>query len=216
MMVLSQQPTTHCNHTHCPISSSPKPSMQSLTHISYRMFEGGPPKPKGMPGHLVIEYFSLLIMETRRHGLMGGFGGNTGLGLCSSPRYLLDVNLVPQSREIYFIDIWDLGMVLHGKPQFWQCGPAPRSTYITPLLLIIIPFISPPTWVRIPPLDLHRVVHPLPFAHTLGWAWNDAPGLMQLKRKVKAYLATFNMKMYHKMHKRVETNTFSTWAKANT
>ena len=49
------------------------------------MFEGGPPESKGMPCHLESEYCSLLIMDTSGHGLMGGFGGKNGLGLCSFP-----------------------------------------------------------------------------------------------------------------------------------
>ena len=49
------------------------------------MFEGGPPEPKGMPCHLVIEYCSLLIIDTFGHGLMGGFGKKNGLGLRSFP-----------------------------------------------------------------------------------------------------------------------------------
>lgn len=49
------------------------------------MFEGGPPEPKGMPCNLVIECCSLFIMDTFGHGLMGGFGGKGGLGLCSCP-----------------------------------------------------------------------------------------------------------------------------------
>ena len=49
------------------------------------MFEGGPFEPKGMPCHLVIEYCSLLIMETYGHGLIGGFGGKNELGLCFCP-----------------------------------------------------------------------------------------------------------------------------------
>jgi len=53
------------------------------------MSEGGPPKPKGMACHLVIEYFSLLIVETLGHRLMGGFGRKSGLGLCSCPLGLL-------------------------------------------------------------------------------------------------------------------------------
>jgi len=49
------------------------------------MFEGGPPEPKGMPCHFVIEYCSLFIMDTSGHGLMGGFSRKNGLGLCSRP-----------------------------------------------------------------------------------------------------------------------------------
>ena len=49
------------------------------------MFEGAPPESTGMPCHLVIEYCSLLIMDTSGHGLMGGFDGKSGLALCSSP-----------------------------------------------------------------------------------------------------------------------------------
>ena len=49
------------------------------------MFEGVPPKPKGMPCHLVIEYCSLLILDTSGHGLMGEFDEKSGLGLCSCP-----------------------------------------------------------------------------------------------------------------------------------
>ena len=49
------------------------------------MFDGGHPKPEGMPCHLVIEYCSFLIMETYEHGLMGGFAGKNGLGLCPCP-----------------------------------------------------------------------------------------------------------------------------------
>ena len=63
------------------------------------MFEGGPPKPKGIPCYLVIEYYGLLIMGTLRHGLMGGFDGKSRLGLCFCPLDLfwmltLDLNLV--------------------------------------------------------------------------------------------------------------------------
>jgi len=47
-------------------------------------------------------------------------------------------------------------------------------------------------------------------------AWNEAQRLMQLKRKLKAYMATINRKMYDMMQKMVGTNTFSMWAKANT
>jgi len=49
------------------------------------MFEGGPHEPKGMPCRLVIGYCGLLIMETSKHGLMGGFGRNNGLGMHSCP-----------------------------------------------------------------------------------------------------------------------------------
>ena len=49
------------------------------------MFEGGPPEPKRMPCHLVIEYCSLLVMDKSGHGLMGGFSGKNGLGLCPCP-----------------------------------------------------------------------------------------------------------------------------------
>jgi len=49
------------------------------------MFEGGPLEPKGVPYHLVIEYCSLLIMDTDGYGLMGGFNGKNELGLCSCP-----------------------------------------------------------------------------------------------------------------------------------
>ena len=49
------------------------------------MFEGGPPKPKGMPFHLVIEYCSLLIMQSFGHALMGVCDKKSGLGLCSCP-----------------------------------------------------------------------------------------------------------------------------------
>jgi len=42
-----------------------------------------------MPCHLVIEYCSLLIMDTSGHGLMGEFGGKSGLGLCSCPLDLI-------------------------------------------------------------------------------------------------------------------------------
>jgi len=57
-----------------------------------------------------------------------------------------------------------------------------------------------------------------PFPLPTPWvmAWNEARRLMQLKRKIKAYMATFNMEMHHKMQKMVRTNIFSTWAKANT
>ena len=58
------------------------------------MFEGGPPEPKGMPCHLIIEFCSLLIMDTSGHGLMGAFSGKNGLGLCSCPLDLFfDINL---------------------------------------------------------------------------------------------------------------------------
>ena len=40
---------------------------------------------KGMPCYLLIEYCSLLIMDTSGHGLMGGFSGKSGLGLCFRP-----------------------------------------------------------------------------------------------------------------------------------
>ena len=62
------------------------------------MFEGGPPEPKGMPCHLVIEYCSLLIMGTSGHGLMGVFDRKSGLGLCSCPLrlfWILTLNLDP-------------------------------------------------------------------------------------------------------------------------
>ena len=52
------------------------------------MFEGGPPKPKIMPCNLGIKYCSFLIMDTSGHGLVGGFGGKSGLGLCSCPLHL--------------------------------------------------------------------------------------------------------------------------------
>jgi len=43
-----------------------------------RMFEGGPLKSKGLPCHLEIEYCSFLIMETSKHGLMGGSAERMG------------------------------------------------------------------------------------------------------------------------------------------
>ena len=49
------------------------------------MFEGGPPEPKGMSCHLVIELLGLLIMATSGRGLMGEFGGKSGLSLCFCP-----------------------------------------------------------------------------------------------------------------------------------
>ena len=47
------------------------------------MFEGGPSNPEGMALHCVVGYFCLLIMDTFGHGLIGGFNGKSGLGLCS-------------------------------------------------------------------------------------------------------------------------------------
>jgi len=81
------------------------------------MFEGGPPKIKCMPYDLVIEYCRLLIMDTSWHGLMGGFGGKNGLGICSCPLDpILDVNLRLYSYGVSFIDHLDLQILLHGKP----------------------------------------------------------------------------------------------------
>jgi len=77
------------------------------------MFEGGPLETKGMPCHLVIEYCSLLIMDTFGHGLMGGFNENNGLGLCSCP---LDPFWISTLDEISFTNHLALGMVFHGKP----------------------------------------------------------------------------------------------------
>ena len=58
------------------------------------MFEVGFPEPKGMPCHLVIEYCSLLIMDTFGHGLMGGIRQKEwARSVLLSPRPLLDVNL---------------------------------------------------------------------------------------------------------------------------
>ena len=68
------QLTTPCNHqlARCATSSPLDLAMWSLTIYHDHMFEGGPIEPKGMPCHFVIEYFSLLIMDTYGHGLMGG------------------------------------------------------------------------------------------------------------------------------------------------
>ena len=186
-MVLSQHPVAPCSHqlARCAISPPPEPTMWSLTIFYDRMFEGGRPKPKGMPCHFVIEYCSLLIMDTFGHGLMGGFGRKSRLGLCFCPLDLfwmfnLDLSPVGSSLPLGF------RVVLHGKPLFWLCGPAPSSTYITPLPFIIAPFIILPTWVQISPLGPHMVglLFPLP---TPWFGLGMIPRrLMQLKRKVKA------------------------------
>jgi len=104
-------------------------------------------------------------------------------------------------------------MVFHEKPQFWLRCPAPLSSYTTPFLAIITPFIISPTWVHIPPLGPHRVSSPLPLPSPWVKPGMIPQKLMQLKRKIKAYLATFNRKMNHKMQKMVETNTLNTWEK---
>jgi len=87
MMVLNRQPkgpykpnwfiVIFLHHLVQPCGPSP---------ICYdHMFEGWPPKPKGMYFHLVIENFNFLIMEIIGHGIMGRFGGKSGLGLSSCP-----------------------------------------------------------------------------------------------------------------------------------
>jgi len=72
------------------------------------------------------------------------------------------------------------------------------------------------TWVHIPPLGPHRVGFPLPLVHALGRAYNDALEVDAAKKKSKSIIGHIQQEMCHKMQKMAGTNTFSTWAKANT
>ena len=101
-----------------------------------RMFEGGPPKPKGMSCHLVIAYCSLLIMETFGHELMEGFSGKSGLGMCSCPLDLFGMlPLDPSPVESLLLTFGLLGWYFMGNLDF-------GCMVLLPYLLILPSFLS--------------------------------------------------------------------------
>ena len=142
-------------------------------------------------------------MGTFGHGFEGRFGRKCGLGMYSCFHYIiswLPLYSSPLGTPLLTISFrvgttWEIPILV--------VFPLPNTIYITPLHsfqphLSLFPFGS--TRVSLPlPLST-----PLIRPRMMPWR------LMQLKGKIKAYLATFNKKMYNKMQKMVETKTFST------
>ena len=107
-------------------------------------------------------------------------------------------------------------MVLLRKPQFWFRDPTPLSTYVTPLLLIITPFIISPPWVPISSLDTHRVSLPFPVPPPWVRLGIMPRMLKQLKRKSKSINGHIQQENVPQDAKDGWKNIFSTWAKDNT
>ena len=98
-----------------------------------RMFEGGPPEPKGIPCHLVIDYCSFLIMDTSRHGLNEGFGGWNGLGLFSCPLdpfWMLTLDSNPMGSLLLTLSLY--GWYFMGNPNFGCVVPLHDSHILLP------------------------------------------------------------------------------------
>jgi len=92
-------------------------------------------------------------MGTFGHRLVGGFGGKSGLGLysclCCPISWLL---LYPSPAGFPLLIIWLLGWHYTKNPNFGFVVPSPDTTYITPLPLILPPFIYFPIRVHMCPL----------------------------------------------------------------
>lgn len=101
----------------------------------------------------------------------GGFGGKSGLGLYSCLHQFISwLPLYPSVVGSPLLTVWLLGWHYMGNLDFGCIGPASRTTYITPLPLILTPFIYFPISVHMCPLGPHRVSLPPSLAHSLGWA----------------------------------------------
>ena len=126
-----------------------------------RMLEGVPPEPKGMSCHLVIEYWVYLSWILLGMDWWGDLAKRVGL-VCA-PIPLISFGCYPWILVLWDLLHWPFGsrVLLLGKPRLWVHGPAPLFVCITPLPLIILPFIISPTWVHIASLGLHRVNFPI-------------------------------------------------------
>jgi len=114
-----------------------------------RMFEGGHPESKGMSCHSVIEYWVYLSWILVGMHWWGDLVEK--VGLACAPVRLISFGCYPCILVPWDLPYWPFGsmVVLLGKPWFWVCGPTPLFAYTTPLSLIMLPFITSPTWVHI-------------------------------------------------------------------
>jgi len=111
--------------------------------------KGGPPKPKGMSCHLVIECWVYLSWILLGMDWWGDLAERVGLVCATIP--LISFGCYTWILSPCNLLYWPFGsrVVLFGKPQLWVCGP-------------LLPFIFSPTRVHIPILGSHRASLPIP------------------------------------------------------